>query len=428
MKNYDRRKVTLVLIFSMILIFVFAAGNFIAAEKQGRTAFGLTSASSYHFSGKTSKSKGALSAAGSAISAKKPGGVKLQSKILVGYYAAWAAYSDFTPDRIDASKLTHINYAFANIGKDLKITMGDPDKDPSNFKLLNDLKKKNPELKTLISVGGWTWSDKFSDAALTEVSRTAFAQSCVAFMKKYGFDGVDIDWEYPVGGGLAGNSRRSADKHNFTLLLQKLREKLDAQGAADNKHYLLTIAAGAGSSYAKNVELSSIHKYLDYATIMTYDIHGMWDPYTDLLAPLYNNTDASPQYKASVDSSINEWEKTSFPMDKLVMGIPFYGYRYSSVSNVNHGLYQTFSNASSINYNLIVKDYLNKKGYKRYFHSQSKVPWLYNGSTFITYEDPESIGIKADYIKSEKLGGAMIWELSQDPDRVLLNTLYEGLN
>jgi chitinase len=217
MKKYDRRKMTLILISSMILIFVFAVGNLIAGKQLG-TSFGLTSASSYHFSGKTSDSKGKLPAAGSAVSSKKPLSNTLQTKILVGYYAAWAAYSGFTPDRIDASKLTNINYAFANIGKDLKITMGDPDKDPSNFKLLNDLKKKNPELKTLISVGGWSWSGKFSDAALTEASRTAFAQSCVAFMKKYGFDGVDIDWEYPVSGGLAGNSNCSADKHNFTLL------------------------------------------------------------------------------------------------------------------------------------------------------------------------------------------------------------------
>jgi len=238
---------------------------------------------------------------------------------------------------------------------------------------------------------------------------------------------VDIDWEYPVSGGLSDNSRRSADKHNFTLLLQKIREKLDAQGAADHKHYFLTIAAGAGSTYLNHIELSSIHPFLDYATIMTYDIHGTWDHYTDLHAPLYNNSDASPQYKSSVDSSIDAWEKASFPMHKLVMGIPFYGYLYSSAEADNDGLYQPFSGANSINYSLIEQNYLSKEGYQRYFHSQSKVPWLYNGSTFITYEDPESIGVKADYIKSKELGGAMVWELSQDPDRVLLNALYDGL-
>ncbi len=352
--------------------------------------------------------------------------IPLSNKI-VGYYAAWAAYSGFAPDQIDATKLTHINYAFAKIGPDLTITMGYPDIDPTNFKLLNSLKQANPNISTLISIGGWTWSGKFSDAALSDASRTNFADSCVAFIKQYGFDGVDLDWEYPVSGGLSSNSRRPADKHNFTLLLQKLREKLDAQGAKDNKHYLLTMAGGAGNTYPNNVELASLSQYVDYAMIMTYDLHGTWDTYTDLHAPLYSNTDSSPQYKASVDSSINAWKKASFPMDKLVMGIPFYGYLYSSVKDRNHGLYQTFSGANSISYRQIAANYLSKPDYTRSLHAQSRVPYLYNGSTFITYEDTESIKIKIDYMKSKGLSGAMIWELSQDPDKVLGSALYEGL-
>lgn len=428
MQNSDKRKKALILTFSIILVLTAAAAGFTSvAEKFGRIAYGLSSAAAYHFTGKSNRAAGRLAEAGTAIAVKKGEHTSATGKKLVGYYAAWGAYYGYTPDRIDATKLTHVNYAFAGIGKDLQITMGYPDKDPANFKMLNELKKKNPELKTLISIGGWGGSGRFSDAALTDAARTAFAESCVDFLKKYGFDGVDIDWEYPVSGGLPGNSRRAEDKHNFTLLLQKLREKLDEQGAADNKYYLLTMAAGAGSTYTKHIELSQIQEYLDYATIMTYDIHGMWDPYTDLLAPLYDNTDASPQYKSSADSSIKIWEKSGYPMDKLIMGIPFYGYQYSSVRNSNQGLYGTFSGAKPVNYNVIEKNYLNQKGYIRHFHSQSKVPWLYNGSTFISYEDQESIGIKTGYIKSKGLGGAMVWELSQDPDRVLLNALYDGL-
>jgi hypothetical protein len=120
---------------------------------------------------------------------------------VVGYYAAWAAYSGYTPDKIDATKLTHINYAFANIGSDLKITLGYPDIDPANISRLNSLKQINPALKTIISIGGWSWSERFSDAALTDASRTSFADSCVDFIVKYGFDGAEIDWEYPVSGG-----------------------------------------------------------------------------------------------------------------------------------------------------------------------------------------------------------------------------------
>jgi len=346
---------------------------------------------------------------------------------VVGYYAAWSAYSGFTPDKIDASKLTHINYAFANIGTDLKITMGYPDIDPTNFTKLNALKQVNPNLKTLIAVGGWSWSDKFSDAALTDASRTAFADSCVEFIVKYGFDGVDVDWEYPVNGGLASNVKRPEDKQNFTLLLQKLRERLDARGLVEGKKYLLTFAGASGSWYVNNTELNLLHPYVDFGNIMTYDIHGTWDKYTDFNAPLYNNSDISPQMKWSVDSSVNAWTKAGFPADKLVMGVPFYGYRYNSVVNLNNGLYQTHTGGSAVTYANIAANYLNAPSYVRYYHPQSMVPWLYNGTTFISYEDEQSIGAKAQYIKSKGLGGAMIWELSQDPNKVLLNSLYNGL-
>ncbi|MFA9378429.1 MAG: glycosyl hydrolase family 18 protein [Lachnotalea sp.] len=350
------------------------------------------------------------------------------TKKVVGYYAAWACYLGYFPNQIDASKLTHINYAFANIGSDLKITLGYPDTDPNNIKLLNSLKATNTNLQTLISIGGWSWSGKFSDVALTDATRTTFADSCVEFIIQYGFDGVDLDWEYPVSGGLTTNARRPEDKQNFTLLLQKIREKLDSRGAIDNKHYLLTIAGGTESSYISHVEITKLAQYLDYATIMAYDLHGMWDSYTDLHSPLYGNNDISPQYKTSVDAAINLWLNASFPSDKLILGIPFYGYLYSSVSSVNNGLYQTYGGSNSISYQDIIANYLNKPGYTRYFHSQSLVPWLFNGSTFISYEDASSIAYKTQYIKSKNLGGAMVWELSQDPSGELLESLFNGIN
>jgi chitinase len=397
------------------------------------TVSGLTPAKSYKFFVRARDAAGNLSTASNTISvttanstAPAPVPVTAAKKV-VGYYAAWAAYSGFTPDKLDAGKLTHVNYAFANIGSDLKITLGYPDVDPSNISKLNALKQINPNLKTIISVGGWSWSGRFSDAALSDTSRTAFADSCVSFIVKYGFDGVDIDWEYPVSGGMATNTRRPEDKQNFTLLLKKIRERLDARGLTDNKHYLLTMAGASGNWYVNNTDLGVLHQYLDFANIMTYDIHGTWDRYTDFNSPLYNNTDASPQYKWSVDSSVDAWLNAGFPAEKLILGIPFYGYRYDAVTNMNNGLYQTYSGGASISYANIASNYLNKTGFTRYYHQQSMVPWLYNGSTFITYDDPQSIGAKTQYIKSKNLGGGAVWELSQDPNRVLLAPLYSGL-
>ncbi|HWQ77790.1 MAG TPA: glycoside hydrolase family 18 protein [Anaerovoracaceae bacterium] len=347
---------------------------------------------------------------------------------IVGYYAAWTANTGFTPGHIDVTRLTHINYAFANIGPDLRITPGFPGIDPFNFSQLNALKRINPDLKTLISVGGWTWSGSFSDVALTEDSRRTFADSCVAFILQYGFDGVDLDWEFPVSGGLPTNIRRSDDSRNFTLLLQSLREALDAQEAADGTHYLLTIAGGSGSYYPQNTELSLIHSYLDFANIMAYDIHGTWDSYTDFNAPLYMNNDITDHYKWSVDSAVGAWAEAGFPLEKLMLGIPFYGYIYGSVNNFNFGLYQPFHGANSIPYGLIAANYLNSPDFTRYFHPESRVPWLFDGSVFISYDDPESILEKTNFIRENGMGGAMIWDLSADPEGILLYYLYDGLN
>lgn len=346
---------------------------------------------------------------------------------MVGYYAAWAAYSGFAPDKIDATKLTHINYAFANVGSDHRIKMGYPDIDPGNFAKLRNLKAVNPSLKLIIAVGGWTWSGQFSDAALTDESRTIFADSCVDFIVQNGFDGVDIDWEYPVSGGVATDTKRPEDKTNFTLLMQKIREKLDAQERRDGKEYILSFAGATSTNYLRNIEPSKLSTYIDYVNLMTYDIHGSWDGFTDFNAPLYNNSDASPQYKWSVDAAVRNWLNTGVISEKIVMGVPFYGYMYKSVNNSNNGLYQSYTGSNSISYGNITRNYLNNPSYVRYYHSESKVPWLFNGSVFISYDDAQSIGLKADYIRTKNLGGAMIWELSQDPDRVLLNALYSGL-
>jgi chitinase len=321
-----------------------------------------------------------------------------------------------------------VTYAFANIGSDLKIAMGDPSIDPANFDKLKQLKQQYPSLKTLISVGGWDWSGKFSDVALSDASRTAFADSAVAFMKQYGFDGVDIDWEYPGGGGMSSNVSRPADKTNFTLMMAKLREKLDAQGALDGQHYLLSFAGASGTFYANQTELSKLADYVDFATVMTYDMHGPWPgSLTDFNAPLYTPSENTPQYKWSCNAAVQLWTSQGFPKTKLIMGIPFYGIKFNGVPNTGKGLYQTFTSGSSITYDKIVSTYLSDPAYTRYVHADALVPWLFNGSTFISYDDPQSVTEKAKYIKNTGLGGAAIWELSQNADGTMLGALKNNI-
>jgi chitinase len=360
----------------------------------------------------------------------------------VGYFTGWSTYSNFQVADIDASALTHLNYAFANISSDGKIALGDSWADvekpfpgdtadqpyKGNFYQLTKLKQQYPHLKTLISVGGWTWSERFSDVALTEQSRTIFAESALQFLLNYGFDGVDLDWEYPVGGGEADNINRPEDKQNFTLLLKKIRETLDAQSAKDGKTYLLTIAAGAGSSYAANTELNLIHQYVDYIQLMTYDIHGSWDSITGMNAPLYRDPESGFSWEWSVQDTIRLFLNQGVPANKLIMGIPFYGRAYNQVTNHNNGLYQSFTGGgSALSYANLEANYVNNNGFTRYWEPDSKVPWLFNGSQFISYDDTESIGYKTSFIKANSLGGVMMWELSQDPNRVLLSKIFNDL-
>lgn len=349
-------------------------------------------------------------------------------KELVGYYPSWAASSGLPVDKIQADKLTQINYAFAKIDSGtLKIAMAYPTTDRRNFEQLRKLKAKYPHLKTMISVGGWDFSGYFSDAAATAKSREAFARSCVEFILEHGFDGVDLDWEYPVSGGAAGNHNRPQDKQNFTLLLQELRRQLDKQGAADGRRYYLTIAAGAGASYWDKIELTKVLSYVDHIFLMAYDLHGPWDSYADLLAPLYTPTEASPQYKSSVDAAVTTYLNKGGKASKLVLGMPFYGYRYTGVSAAGNGLYSRFSSAGSVSYDQLAASYIGKSGYTRYQHAIGRVPYLYGNNTFISYEDADSIAAKVKYAKSRGLGGVGAWALSHDTRGVLLTSAYRAL-
>lgn len=344
---------------------------------------------------------------------------------MVGYYPYYARNSGFTPLKLAASKLTHINYAFADISSQHKLVMANPTTDLKNFEDLRQLKKRNSQLKTLISVGGWDYSKNFSNAAATAASRETFAQSCVDFIIAHGFDGVDMDWEFPVSGGLPGNSNRPEDKQNFTKLLQAIRGKLDQQSKIDGRPYYLTIAGAAGSGFLNKIDPASVATLVDYIFIMGYDMHGPWDSYADLNAPLYTPSEDSPQYKLSVNDAVRAYLNRGISASKLVLGMPFYGYKYTVQSG--GGLYSPFTSASSVGYDKIVSTYLGSSEYEQLFHWEAMVPYLSSGSSFISYEDADSIAEKTRYAKSMGLAGVGAWELSHDKNAVLLSSAYHAL-
>jgi chitinase len=368
---------------------------------------------------------------------------------IIGYFAGWTIYeAEYFVTDIPADKLTHINYAFAMISDEGEIALRDeeadirfayPGDDPNstelkgNFHQLQLLKEAHPHLQTLISVGGWTDSGKFSDAALTEESRQKFARSCVAFMLQYGFDGVDLDWEYPTGNGLAGNIERPEDAANFVLMLAELRSQLDAQGAQDGRHYLLTIALGSGKSAYEPLDWAQIHPLLDWINVMTYDMSGAWSAQTGFNAPLYNSSE-TPHELNSVDRALQDLLALGIPADKLVMGVPFYGRGWSGVDSTNNGLHQPFERPadgtwepSGFDYWDLAEKYI--PTWQRFWDENAQVPWLYNAETrtMISYDDAESLRLKANYVREHQLGGIMIWELSADDESGSLMTTIDDV-
>src|SRR5699024_8908440 len=238
---------------------------------------------------------------------------------------------------------------------------------------------------------------------------------------EHGFDGIDLDWEYPVTGGGPGTAPNPDDFDNFPLLLKKVREKLDEQGEKDDVHYLLTIAGAANTGFIENTQIERSQDYLDYVQVMTYDIHGSWEEVTGFNAPLLDGDGQT----WSVDMAIQAYLDAGVPADKIVMGVPFYGDKYNVTSNKNNGLHQPFGGAGSITYNQIIQDDLINNGYIRYWDKGTEVPYLFNEeeSIFITYEDKESIGLKGECINNNSLGGAMIWQLAHDHGNDLLDKL-----
>jgi len=390
-----------------------------------------------------------------------PGGGAPKGKRVVSYFAEWGIYGrNYTIADLPVDKLTTINYAFAKITDAGEVgifdswaavekpfgtdTWNTPLR--GNYHQLQLLKQSHPNLEILISVGGWTLSDKFSDVALTPASRAKFAASCVDFCNKYGFDGVDLDWEYPVSGGLDTNKYRPEDKQNYTLLVQEIRRQFNIADAKDGDHRLLTIAAPAGYDKMVNYELASMSQSLDWMNLMTYDYHGSWENVTNHQSALYGNSKdpSALRDKYTISYTVDAYLRAGVPAEKLTLGAPIYGRSWRGVGATNDGLFQSAAGAGSGTWETGSVDYfdlLNKvktqpSVYQLHWDDQAQVPYVYaptvEGGWFSTFENTLSIQKKIDYLMSKGLGGMMFWESSGDvrdansPDS-LIGTAAKGL-
>jgi chitinase len=350
--------------------------------------------------------------------------------VVIGYYADWTAEKYPLAD-IPADKLTHVNYAFGKIGPDNRLLFNaaaatervypgdctEPGCPHGLFHQITLLKVRHPHVKFILSVGGWTDSGPFYEMAAADESRLTFAQSCADFLKSYPqFDGIDIDWEHPVVGGIQPGQPR--DAHNYVLLLAALRRAI-------GPGKLLTVAVSASPRGIEPLEYREMAALLDWVSPMTYDFHT-GGKRTGFNAALYNHDDPSNP-KLNLHDAVQAILAKGVSRSKLVAGVPFFSRGWRGVESPN-----VWSEAATPGpggaYKTIAADYLKSPGYVRYWDDVAKVPWLYNAQTkeWISYDDPQSIRIKGEYIAAQALRGAMFWELSND-DGALLDALRAGL-
>ncbi|QRR02045.1 glycoside hydrolase family 18 protein [Dyadobacter sandarakinus] len=342
--------------------------------------------------------------------------------VVIGYVGGF--HGLLKTENIQANKLTHINYAFVDV-KEGKAFLSNEKTDSTNFRKLNLLKQTNPELKILISIGGWAWSENFSDAVLTDSSRKKFAESSVAIIRKYKLDGVDIDWEYPGMPGEEGNVYRPEDKQNFTLMFEAIRKELDVFEKESGQKKLLTTAVAGFIPFLNVTEMGKAQEYLDYVNLMTYDLF-QGDTVVHH-APLYK----SKLYNAAHggDNTVKAFEAAGVPAEKLVMGLPFYG-RMFKVAKLEKGLGQKQVSQRYVDGYTFIKDSLvNKQGFKEFRDDVAKVPYLVNEKTgeILSYEDETSVKEKCRYVLDHKLGGVMFWEYDSDSKNYLLNAIDESI-
>lgn len=305
------------------------------------------------------------------------------------YYASEPDERGFSLLEAPLQHLTHLIVSFADVSPELEaVWVPVPD--------CLRVKERFPELKVLLAVGGWTWSGRFSDAALTEGSRRRFAASALGLMERHGFDGFDIDWEYPVTGGLPENVRRPEDRENFTLLLEELRRTFDAAEDRLGRRLLLTSAQSASRKPIEALETDRFHRHVDWIHLMTYDFHGSWHPVPG------HNSDLK-----TTEEAVRLHLDRGFPAGKIVVGTPLYAHQWRKAADGAWaaGPVLWWDQAEA----------LAAPGAAR-FDAGLGASWIEDAGRFVTWDSAEALAAKKDLVVRLGLGGLMTWQITGDPE------------
>ncbi|KAK2729014.1 endochitinase [Colletotrichum kahawae] len=356
------------------------------------------------------------------------------------YFTNWAIYGrNYQPQDLPASQITNVLYAFMNLRDTGEVYTADTYSDLEKHyasdswndvgtnaygcvKQLYLLKKANRRMKVMLSIGGWTWSTNFPAAASTAAGRSLFASSSITLMKDWGFDGIDVDWEYPATAG---------DAANFVLLLQEIRSQLDAYAAqyTPGYHYLLTVASPAGPDHYNVMQLKAMSDIIDAFNLMAYDYAGSWDANSGHQANLYPNPANPTATPFSTDKAVSDYLAAGVPASKIVLGMPIYGRSFEQTN----GIGQPFTGIGSGSWENGVWDYkaLPRAGATELYDATAVASYSYDSSAkeLISYDTPAVVRTKVSYLQSKGLGGSMFWEASGDrtDDASLMKTSFDAL-
>ena len=337
---------------------------------------------------------------------------RVTPRVVLAYVTSWSSVMP------DPDYVTHINYAFGQVNESFNGVMIDRPNDSratseERLKSIVELKKQKPSLKIMLSIGGWR-SGRFSEMAANETNRSAFAADCQRVVRKFGLDGIDMDWEYP-GSSAAGISSSPEDTENFTLLMRDIRKAI-------GKDKLLTFASAANAGY---VDFKAVEPYVDFVNIMTYDMVTNGSAHHAALFP----SELTGRGR-SCEEAVNAHVDAGIPIHKLTLGMPFYGHGRDSIP-------------ASIDYRYIINingalgffDRTNSRivglgSHTEKWDEAAKVPyWVDADDKFVlSYETPKSIALKCEWLKQKGLLGAMYWHYAANDDAgTLRKAVYNGV-
>ncbi|XP_018495001.1 endochitinase [Galendromus occidentalis] len=350
---------------------------------------------------------------------------------VVCYFSSWALYRPFPMnydiDDIPGDKCTHLVYAFVGLSNQTwELFSIDPEFDfnKGGYRRFTALRKKFPHVKTLLSVGGWAeGGKKYSEMVAVEAHRHTFINSVIQWVQTYGFDGFDLDWEYPGAFDRGGTVK---DKENFLDLVREMKSVF-------NTYRMILSAAVPVSKFRVQdaYDIEELGKLLDFINVMTYDLRGNWAGFSDVHSPLHKRPfDEWAYEKLNVHDGLQMWVDGGAPKNKLIVGVPFYGRTYTLQDPQSRGLKAyidkdkkgglpgTYTNSTGfLAYFEICSLLSQNNGWTRKFDQIGKAPYAFKEDQWVGYEDAESVAAKMDYLKEQGYGGAMVWALDMDDFR-----------